>query len=205
MLDAASLVAGLRALSPARDAAPIQLLVQRQPGERRLTPPSVTLDPELGVVGDQWSADLRPKLEAQVTLMRWDVAKLMHPQPEILGDNLFASLDTSAENLPPGTVVRVGAALCAVTPKPHTGCSKFQKRVGKDALKLTRAEDWRAHQLRGVHLRVLERGEVRLGDEIQVVQRADAPGWEKKLRELLRRRIVALGDDSERSSSKKAG
>lgn len=186
MLDTAALDAGLRALTPARDAAPIQLLVQRQPGERRLTPPVLTLDPELGVVGDQWSTDLLPKIEAQVTLMRWDVARLMHAQPEILGDNLFASLDTSAENLPPGTVVRVGAALCTVTPKPHTGCSKFQKRVGKDALKITRAPDWRSHQLRGVHLRVLERGEVRLGDHIEIVQRADAPGWEEKLRKLLR-------------------
>lgn len=181
MLDYATLDARLRALRPARDRAPIQLLVTRQRGERRSTPEVVTLDPARGVLGDQWSQDRPPKIDAQVTLMRWDVASLMHQTPAIFGDNLFATLDTSASNLPPGTVVRVGQARCVVTPKPHRGCSKFQARAGRDALKIMSSATWKAASLRGVHLRVLEGGEVRLGDEIVVERRAAPPGWREKL------------------------
>jgi MOSC domain-containing protein YiiM len=171
MLDTATLDAGLRALNPARDAAPVRLLVQRLRDERRNLPERVTLDPELGVVGDRWAQSWPRKTEAQVTLMRWDVAALMHDEPAIFGDNLFASLDTGAENLPPGTVLQVGQARLEVTPKPHRGCHKFEARAGRDALEITRAPDWLRHQLRGVHLRVLEGGTVYLGDALSVVSR----------------------------------
>lgn len=171
MLDRTTLEQRIRLLSPSRDAAPISMLVQRLPGNRRQTPPSVVLDVERGVLGDRWEGSFRRKIEAQVTLMRWDVASVMHPEPAMLGDNLFASIDTSAANLPPGTVVSVGQATCIVTPKAHTGCSKFEARAGRDALELTRDPAWKDQQLRGVHLRILEGGEVRLGDLIEILSR----------------------------------
>ncbi len=171
MLDRATLEQRLALLTPSPDLAPIALLVQRLPKDRRLTPASVMLDPEQGVIGDRWFTSFRRKADAQVTLMRWDVASAMHEDPRVLGDNLFASIDTSAQNLPPGAVLRVGAATCIVTPKAHTGCSKFEARAGSDALELTRDPAWRASQLRGVHLRVIEGGEVRLGDTIELLSR----------------------------------
>jgi MOSC domain-containing protein YiiM len=63
---------------------------------------------------------------------------------------------------------RIGEALCEVTPKPHTGCSKFAARVGAAALAITRSPAWRPANLRGVHLRVLAGGPVRPGDRIVV-------------------------------------
>lgn len=156
-----------------RDCAPAVLLVRRLPGQLRETPPSIRLDPVVGVVGDRWSLADAPNPDAMVTLMRWDVAALVAERAgvpvAILGDNVFASLDTSAENLPPGTIVRVGTARCVVTVKPHRGCDKFRARVGADVLRFT--VDHAAHQLRGVHLRVLDAGDVALGDDVWVESR----------------------------------
>ena len=133
----------------------------------------IQLDTEAGVLGDRWAIGRMPKLECQVTVMRADVATVLCDGGDyaILGDNLFVSLDTSASALPPGTRLKVGGATCEVTPKPHTGCNKFQARVGKDGWALTRDAVWLSEQLRGVHLRVLVNGEVRDGDPIVVESR----------------------------------
>ena len=173
-LDAVAIEASLRMLPPpGRDHGVVRLLVQRLPGEARLNPERVILDVAQGVLGDRWSLGGAPNPEAQVTLMRHDVACLLSAggDPSMLGDNLFVDIDTSAENLPPGTVLQIGDALCAVTPKPHTGCHKFAARVGAEALALTRASGWKQMQLRGVHLRVLEGGAVELGDTARVLRR----------------------------------
>lgn len=172
MFDHATLESLLRALpAPPLDQATVVLLVLRQPDEKRVEPARIRLDPVEGAVGDRWSQGASPKLEAQVTLMRADVAGLLSPDPGIFGDNVFATLDTSAQNLPPGTVLRLGTARLVVTPKAHTGCYKFAARAGADALALTREPAWVGHQLRGVHLRVLEGGEVGVGDAVIVEHR----------------------------------
>lgn len=174
MLPHAELEAGLQALpAPPRSEGRVELVVLRLPGERRLSPATLRLEPGRGAVGDRWSASERPNPEAEVTLMRHDVASLLCEGPDtaILGDNLFVHLDTSGANLPAGTRLRVGGALCEVTPKPHTGCNKFSARVGPDALAITRDPAWKAQNLRGVHLRVLEAGDVSPGDAIVVLSR----------------------------------
>ena len=170
-MDLHTLDRRLRELIPGKDRAIVTLVVLRLLEGRRLTPERVRLDPQLGVIGDRWALGATPNPEAQVTLMRADVARLMSEEPAAFGDNLFAALDTSAANLPAGTLVRVGTAVCQVTAKPHTGCAKFSARAGADALAISRAPEWKVHQLRGVHLRVLEAGEVAVGDEIVVVER----------------------------------
>jgi MOSC domain-containing protein YiiM len=163
----------LRALAqaPAREGR-VGLLVRRLPNEGRETPEMVALGVDDGVVGDRWGLGRSPKLDAQVTLMREDVARLLcdGADPALLGDNLFATIDTSAANLPAGTRVLVGDAVCEVTPKPHTGCHKFAARVGQEALDVTRDPVWKDQQLRGVHLRVLVSGRVRRGDPIRVMR-----------------------------------
>ena len=173
-LDRDTLEARLQALPAApRELGRVRLMVLRLRENERFRPDRVTLDTELGVLGDRWSASEKPKLEAQVTAMRYDVASLLCDggDPAMLGDNLFLDLDTSSQALPPGTLLEIGEALCEVTPKAHTGCKKFAERVGVEALKLTRDEAWRDQNLRGVHLRVMRGGDVRRGDEVRVLSR----------------------------------
>ena len=52
--------------------------------------------------------------------MRADVARLIADGQDLslFGDNLLVELDLSVENLPAGTRLRIGTALCEVTPLP---------------------------------------------------------------------------------------
>lgn len=170
-LDLDTLDSRLKALSPApREVGRVEQVVLRLPGEKRRCPGRITLDVEQGAIGDRWASGRLPDVLAQITVMRADVAMLMCDGADIaiLGDNLFVSLDTSASALPPGTRLRVGLAICEVTKKPHTGCSKFSARVGPDAWAIAKRADWQPMQLRGVHLRVLTSGQVCEGDQVIV-------------------------------------
>jgi MOSC domain-containing protein YiiM len=150
------------------------LVVARPAVDERTTPARARLTPEGGVEGDRWA--LRDKLvfDTQVTVMRAGVARaIANGQPiELAGDNLFVDLDLSYTNLPAGTRLRVGTALCEVTPKPHNGCEKFAARFGQDARAITAAEEFRGWRLRGLHVRVVEAGDVGPGDRIHVLQRS---------------------------------
>jgi MOSC domain-containing protein YiiM len=108
--------------------------------------------------------------------MQHDVASLIangQPLP-LFGDNLFLDLDLSATNLPIGSRLRAGAVLLEVTPKAHNGCHKFKGRFGSDALRFVAHPDRRSLNLRGIYLRVVEDGEVAVGDAVEVVMRPPA-------------------------------
>jgi len=106
--------------------------------------------------------------------MQTDVAELIaNGQPlTLFGDNLFLDLDLSATNLPPGSLVRIGGATMEVTPKPHNGCQKFRARFGSEALRFVSKPDLRRRNLRGIYMRVVQRGEVAAGDPVEVITRA---------------------------------
>lgn len=147
------------------------VVVRPEPGER-LTPSRCRLSPEGGVEGDRWLQRDPPLPEAQVAVMRADVARVIaNGQPlSLFGDNLLIELDLSPESLPPGTRVRVGTALCEVTPKPHTGCKKFGARFGQDSRDVVGAEEMQDMRLRGIYFRVIEEGEVGPGDRVVVLR-----------------------------------
>ena len=69
----------------------------------------------------------------------------------------------------------MGQALLEVTPEPHNGCLKFRQRFGSDALRLTADKRYRDLRLRGIYAKVIEAGEVAVGDRIEVLRRAE-PG-----------------------------
>lgn len=163
---------GLAKLAPPRDSGRLAVIVARGDDGRRETPQRTTLSPEEGVPGDAWRRDGGDP-DQQLTLMRIDVAELVaNGQPvSLAGDNLFVDLDLSAENLPAGSRLRVGRALLEVTPEPHDGCLKFRQRFGKDALRLTAHPRFRPLRLRGIHARVVEAGEVAVGDAVRVIHR----------------------------------
>lgn len=171
---AADLEAGLRALAaPPRDTGRVALIVRRLADGSRQTPAAARLTLEEGVPGDNWSR--RPPLntDTQLAVMRRDVAELVaNGQPlTLFGDNLIVDFDISAANQPAGTRLRVGAALLEVTPYPHNGCKKFQSRFGADALRFVNAPATRHLNLRGLYWKVVQAGEVRVGDAIEVLSR----------------------------------
>jgi MOSC domain-containing protein YiiM len=71
-----------------------------------------------------------------------------------------------------GSTIAVGEAVLEVTPKLHKGCVKYQARFGADALRLISRPDLRPRNLRGIYLRVVADGLVRVGDSARVLHRA---------------------------------
>jgi MOSC domain-containing protein YiiM len=126
-----------------------------------------------GLDGDAWARPWFPDAESQITAMQARVASVLaNRQPlELFGDNLFVELDLATASLPAGSRVRIGTAVLEVTAKPHNGCKKFRARFGDAALRVVSRAERRHLNLRGIHLRVVEDGEVEVGSEIAVISR----------------------------------
>ena len=85
----------------------------------------------------------------------------------LAGDNLLVDLDLSEENLPTGTQLQIGTATFEVTDVPHTGCQKFERRYGKDALEFVNGETYKSQRLRGLFIRTVQAGKIQVGDSIR--------------------------------------
>jgi MOSC domain-containing protein YiiM len=140
-------------------------------GERRALQEG-HLSPEEGLVGDRWSwsRDGRPEPRAQVSLMNARVLDLIaggdRKRWALAGDNLIVDLDLSEENLEAGQRLKIGQVLVEVTDLPHTGCEKFVERYGPEAASCVNGRTHQHLRLRGLFVRVLEPGIVRVGDRI---------------------------------------
>ena len=152
----------------------LTLIIKRGLRGVRETPDRVLLGLDTGVPGDAWGRDPERIPVAQLAVMQHDVAQLIsNGQPLVLsGDNLILDLDLCNENLPTGSRLRIGEAVLEVTPKPHNGCAKFKARFGADALRFVSNPALRHRNLRGIYLRVVEAGEVAVGDAVEVIERA---------------------------------
>jgi MOSC domain-containing protein YiiM len=167
----------LESLTPPQEVGRVVLLVARlDGGGRRETPARVRVGPDVGVPGDAWGRRPAPKPEGQLAVMQRDVAELIaNGQPlTLFGDNLFLELDLSAANLPVGSRVRAGGATLEITPKPHDGCLKFRARFGPDALRFVGKPELRHRNLRGIYMRVVEGGELGVGDPVEILARGAA-------------------------------
>ena len=145
-------------------------VVLRLPDKQRRSPGRITLCPEHGVIGDRWAIGKQDP-DDQVAMMRADVAHLIAngQHGALFGDNLLVDLDLSEAHLPAGARLRIGTALCQISDKPHGPCHQFSRRFGTAASSLVTDKRWREQRLRGVYLRVVERGVVGPGDEIEVL------------------------------------
>jgi MOSC domain-containing protein YiiM len=100
------------------------------------------------------------------------MALAVRSQPlDLFGVNLFLDLDLSTRNLPAGSRLREGEAVLEVTPLAHTDCLKFRGRFGDNALRFISKKELRHRNLRGIYMRVVEAGEVVLGDMVEVISR----------------------------------
>jgi MOSC domain-containing protein YiiM len=126
---------------------------------------------ERGLAGDAWERKLPLNPDAQLAVMSTPIAALVANGQSVtlFGDNLFVDLDLSAEKLPIGTRVRIGSAVLEVTPKAHNGCKKFDERFGADALAFVARKDLRPRNLRGIYFRVVEDGDVAIGNSIEIL------------------------------------
>jgi MOSC domain-containing protein YiiM len=130
-----------------------------------------------GLVGDNWGArgssltsDGSSHPDMQLTIMNSRVIALVAQAKDrwqLAGDQLFVDLDLSAENLPPGTRLTVGAAMVEVTDQPHTGCQKFGARFGLDAARFVNSPLGKQLHLRGINTRVVQPGVIRVGDVVR--------------------------------------
>ena len=154
----------------------LKAIVIRPEVEARISLQQCELSPEGGVHGDNWARgcwmslpDGRPHPDVQVTIMNARTIALIAQDEArwpLAGDNLFVDLDLSADNLPPGTRLSVGATLLEITAVPHKGCKKFAQRYGVDATRFVNSRDRLRLHLRGIYARILQPGVVAVGDAV---------------------------------------
>ena len=128
-------------LQSPKDLGTLELIVSRPAEDKRLILEAGQLDPDQGLVGDSWrvrgslkTPDGSADLDQQISIMNTRVISLLAVEKErwpLAGDQLYVDMDLSAQNLPPGTNLSIGAAIIMVTDQPHTGCDKFMARFGR--------------------------------------------------------------------------
>jgi hypothetical protein len=170
----AALEAGLDELRASPVGEGVLRLIVRRPaeGEREILT-EARLDETEGLVGDRWSVtdfgDGPERFDTQLTLMNARSASLIAGEPQDwppAGDQLYVELSLAAVDLPPGSRLELGSALIEITAVPHTGCGKFVRRFGVDAMKFVNSPVGRELNLRGVNAKVVRAGVVAQGDAI---------------------------------------
>ncbi len=167
-LSTEELVQGLEfILDSPRDNGTLELIVRRPEADGRESLAEGQLDTEQGLIGDNWIARDHPDSEMQLNIMNSRVVALVADDPgrrELAGDQLYLDMDLSYDNLPPGTRLSIGEAVIEVTEPPHTGCRKFAARFGVDAMVFVNSGMGKKRNFRGICAKVIESGNVRVGD-----------------------------------------
>jgi hypothetical protein len=162
-----------------RETGTIELIARRPAENERQVLAEAELDPVKGLLGDSWrirgsraTEDGSAHPDLQLTLMNARVAALVAGARDrwpLAGDQLYVDIDLSGANLPPGTRLELGSAVIEITEVPHTGCGKFSRRFGTDAMKFVNSGVGRELSLRGVNARIVTGGTVRVGDTIRKI------------------------------------
>ena len=160
-----------------KDQGILKLIVRRPSVDEREVLTEGELNAEEGLVGDTWKVRVSASSKAglaninkQITIMNARAIALLAQTEErwpLAGDQLYADLDLSDDNLPPGTQLAIGSAIVQVSPDPHTGCDKFSSRFGLEALKFVNSAEGKRLHLRGINTRVIQAGTIKVGDTIR--------------------------------------
>lgn len=157
--------------APANDG-PVEMIVRRPGEDQRETVVAGHLDPDEGLIGDDWARRGEPYLGAQLTLMSSRVVDAVAGDRDrwpLAGDQIYVDMDLSKENLPVGARLQIGEATVEVSETPHTGCAKFASRYGKEALRFVNVGEGRERRFRGMYAFVVEGGSFSVGDKVRKV------------------------------------
>jgi hypothetical protein len=162
------------------DAGRLEMIVRRPAAGEREVLDQGRLDVADGLVGDTWKArassrtkDRTPHPDMQLNIINARAIDLVAQSRErwpLSGDQLFIDIDLSDANLPAGTRLELGSAVIEVTNQPHTGCSKFAARFGRDAFNFVNSAVGTELHLRGINARVVQAGDIRVGDVVRKVR-----------------------------------
>ena len=157
----------------------LKMIVRRPRVDEREIVNEAELNLEEGLVGDTWKIrgskampDGSANIHAQVTLMSSRMIALLAQDEArwaLAGDQLFADLNLSDDNLPPGTRLAIGSAILEVSAQPHTGCAKFSQRFGVEAHKFVNSPEGKRLHLRGINTRIVQAGMIRVGDAVRKI------------------------------------
>jgi hypothetical protein len=157
-----------------KDEGVLRLIVRRPRANAREVLEEGQLDPVRGLVGDTWEKrrGFRGLIgsayhDKQLNIMNARAIALVAQSTDrwaLAGDQLYIDLDLSADNLPPGTRLRLGSAVIEITAQPHTGCAKFAARFGTEAVRFVNSPEGKKLRLRGLNAKVVVPGVIRVGD-----------------------------------------
>jgi hypothetical protein len=160
-----------------KDHGVLRMIVRRPRDDEREIVTRAELDLSQGLAGDNWKArgskhmpDGSANPNAQITVMNARTIELVAQDEKrwpLAGDQLYIDMDLSGENLPPGTLLAIGAAVIEVSAVPHTGCKKFAARFGVDATKFVNSAEGKRLHLRGINARIVQGGIIHVGDEVR--------------------------------------
>jgi len=164
-------------LAAPRDEGVLRLVVRRPAdGEREILELG-SLDPMVGLVGDNWStrgsrrtADGSAHPDMQLNVISARVSALLVDRDAdraLAGDQLHVDMDLTEANLPPGTRLAIGDAVIQVTAEPHRGCPKFSQRFGLEARRWVNRGDDSGLRLRGLNAKVVQPGTISPGDTVR--------------------------------------
>jgi MOSC domain-containing protein YiiM len=159
-----------------KDEGRLELIVRRPIKGQREVLDAGELTLEEGLAGDCWK-NHNPHPDQQINIMNARAIAVIAGTKDswsLAGDQLYIDMDLSETNLPPGTQLAMGAAVVEITAEPHTGCGKFAKRFGVDAMKFVNSPRGRSMNLRGLNARVVRPGVIRSGDSVVKVTHGNA-------------------------------
>ena len=159
-----------------RDAGTLELITRRPDYATRDLLHTAVLDVEAGLVGDHWSRRPSrtgpgggPDPDKQLNVMSARAIAAIAGDRDnwaLAGDQLYIDLHLGHDNLPTGTRLGVGGAVIEVTEPPHSGCAKFRRRYGADAIRFVNSDEGKALRLRGLCAKVIEPGTISTGDAV---------------------------------------
>ena|SRR3990167_1610568 len=110
----------------------VKMIILRPETLNRLFVNEVEVVKGKGIVGDKWTVDVSTKTdyeEREVSIMNYRALKLISGSDvrcALAGDNIIVDMDL--DGCQPGDIFTIGDVTLKISPDPHPGCARFQRR-----------------------------------------------------------------------------